>query len=325
MTKQNKRLLVILIIIVVLAAALAAVLYTLNAPDKEQDKVVAEINGQEFTLGELTPYIQMSYENLTEYLGQDISLDTSMGDGSTVGDYILYDALTVLRTYRLIEEKAAQYGVELDPAQQIEYNAAIANYTGDRPEVFAYVTRCDMLYAGLYDYFYSRQGVELPSDREVLAWCEEKGVIRADYILLYYKDENGVLRTPKQMEELRALGDEILFLYATGTDFDTLEQQYSADGLVENTYMSTNDCHQEFLNAYYALSDGKISDVVEFEYGYFIIRRLAIDPDDILFAGQMTGQLFSEKITLWLSQQSYATTEAYGKLDSEMLGELLGL
>ena len=325
MTKQNKRLLVILIVVVVLLAAALTAVFLLTAPERNRDTVVAQIGGEDITLRQLEPYIEMSYDNLNSYLGQEFSLDTQIETGTSVADYVLYDALTVLRTYKLIEQKAAQYDVELSPAQQTELSAAISNYEGKYPDVFAYSARCDLLYNALFDYFYSRKGTELPSDGEVLAWCEENGVIRADYILLYYEDARGNRLTRGEMAAQRELGNQILFLYATGADFDDLEEQYSYDGLVTDTYMSAAECHQEFLNAYYALADGKISDLVEFEYGYFIIRRLAIDPDDILAAGHMTGQLFNEKVTLWLSQQDYRTTENYLRVDRKVMEHILDI
>jgi hypothetical protein len=158
-----------------------------------------------------------------------------------------------------------------------------------------------------------------------MTWCQKNGVIRAEYILLYNCDASGNPYDEAGLQAQRELGEEILNLYATGTPFDDLIAQYSYDGGQKNTYMSTSDCAQEFVNAYYALADDQISDVVAFDSGYFIIHRLPIDPDYIRSAGNMTGELFSDRISDWLSDQEHTTTDTYDQLNAQTLTALLDL
>lgn len=333
-TRKNKILIVVVFLVVALIAVGAAFL-TWHFIDQKLSKdsfsqeVVAIVDGQGLTVAQFEPYLKTSYDSITQYLGDTVSLDADTGDGTTVAEYIRYDAMEAYRAYRLIEVKAQELGVSLSAEQEDALSADLENFNpeakGTDIDTYSYITRCDMLYSNLYDYFYGTNGIGLPTDEDVLAWCQSNGIIRAEYILLFNQDKNGNPYDAAGMDAQRQLGEEILNSYATGTSFADLIALYSYGGSQEDTYLSTGDYSQAFINAYYALADEQISGVMTFESGYFIIHRLTIDPDDIRTAGNMTGELFSEQIAAWFYQQEHYTTDAYDQLDAQMLTQLLGL
>lgn len=80
-----------------------------------------------------------------------------------------------------------------------------------------------------------------------------------------------------------ATAQEVLEKAKNGDDFATLMAEYSQDpGQPEEGYTFTKGYMvQEFEDASYALKEGEISDIVETDYGYHIIKRLPIDEANI--------------------------------------------
>ena len=80
-----------------------------------------------------------------------------------------------------------------------------------------------------------------------------------------------------------ATAQEVLEKAKNGDDFAALMAEYSQDpGQPEEGYTFTKGYMvQEFEDASYALKEGEISDIVETDYGYHIIKRLPIDEANI--------------------------------------------
>ena len=62
-----------------------------------------------------------------------------------------------------------------------------------------------------------------------------------------------------------------------------------------------------------ALGNGEISGIVESPYGYHIIMRLPLNPDD--FRDSYIVQAMSDLYNTWLSESEPETTEAYSQID----------
>lgn len=80
-----------------------------------------------------------------------------------------------------------------------------------------------------------------------------------------------------------ATAEEVLEKAKNGEDFTALMTEYSQDpGQPEEGYtFTTGYMVPEFEEASYALKEGEISDIVETDYGYHIIKRLPIDEENI--------------------------------------------
>jgi parvulin-like peptidyl-prolyl isomerase len=85
--------------------------------------------------------------------------------------------------------------------------------------------------------------------------------------------------------EIKAKAEEVLAKLQAGEDFDTLLAEYNEDtgetvnddGTVDGYYFKEGTMVTEFEDAFMALEDNQISDIVETSYGYHIIERLPID------------------------------------------------
>jgi parvulin-like peptidyl-prolyl isomerase len=116
-----------------------------------------------------------------------------------------------------------------------------------------------------------------PQGREVLQPAPP-GNIRASHILISYA---GAPRTQatRTKEEARQLAEEILAKLKAGEDFEDLARLYSdcpsakAERCGDLGFFSKGKMVKPFEDAAFALDVGKISGIVETQFGYHIIKR----------------------------------------------------
>lgn len=101
-------------------------------------------------------------------------------------------------------------------------------------------------------------------NKEKIGGSAEK--VRASHILVTDKD----------------LAEDILAQLKNGADFAELAKEYSTDGSAANGgdlgYFTADKMVDEFSEAAFALKDGEISDIVQSQYGYHIIKRTGYEP-----------------------------------------------
>ena len=91
--------------------------------------------------------------------------------------------------------------------------------------------------------------------------------------------------TEEQKEETRAKAQEVLDKAKAGEDFDALIEEYNTDPGMETYttgyYFGEGQMVEPFEEAAYSLENGQISELVESDFGYHIIKRLPLDDADI--------------------------------------------
>lgn len=108
---------------------------------------------------------------------------------------------------------------------------------------------------------------------------DHEGQIHAAHILLMYKGSN---RAPEKVvrtkEEALALAQDLLKQIKGGADFGELAKTYSdcpsAKRGGDLGYFGKDQMDKSFEKAAFALKKGKVSKVVETDFGYHIIKRL---------------------------------------------------
>ncbi len=177
-----------------------------------------------------------------------------------------------------------------------------------------------------------------PTDEQVLSYAQEDlGYYRAKHILLKtvntdspVTDENGSPTGEYEpldeatVTEKRALAEELLTQLQSAADkealFDQLMEEYSEDtdpngavnGLEGYTAMR-GQMVAPFEEAALALADGEISGIVESPYGYHIILRLPLDPEQ--FRSSYVSQQMNDLRQGWLDSKELETTEELEKID----------
>ena len=306
------------------------------------DEVVARVGSTEITAA---GYLYWLNRVITSYLSQfggqmtTLPWDTEMSDGLTFGQYMLDQAMDMASFHAVLRALAGQENLTPDPAVASdldqEYADMVVQMGGGESKVvhtlWAQLLTKDLLTAlnensDLYDqlqelYFGENSG-NYPTDAEVNAWLEEVGRYKAKHILLTTIDLD--TREPLDEETIaqkKAQADDLLSQLRAAEDpitlFDQLMNEYSEDtGLSANPDGYTTRKGKmvaPFEEAALALNSGEISDVVESDFGYHIILRLPMDPDD--FRDECTSSLLEDRITQERDRLGLEKTAAFEKLD----------
>lgn len=101
--------------------------------------------------------------------------------------------------------------------------------------------------------------------------------VKASHILISTTDESGKELSKKELEKAKQKAEEILAKIKDGEDFAKLAKEYSEDpGSAANGgdlgYFGKGQMVQEFEDAAFSLNKDEVSDIVESQFGYHIIK-----------------------------------------------------
>ena len=253
------------------------------------------------------------------YMGQtEVDWSADIGDGTTIADTVLGSALELASYYTLMSAKARdEYGLSADEGELEKLREEIDGVKtrfGDETKAEHYLWM-RMTYAQLYvklvassslevqlqEKLFGEGGEREPTDAEILKFAEEElGYYGAKHILLVTVDmeaptynEDGSLKGFESLGEdvvakQKALADDLKAKLDKASDpvalFDSLMNEYSEDtGLAAypNGYTAyKGQMVEEFESTALSLKEGEISGVVESLYGYHIIMRTPLDPEE---------------------------------------------
>lgn len=273
------------------------------------DEVVARLGEADITAGHLLYWLsQVITSYLSQFGGQVTALpwDTEMTEGVTFAQYMLDQALDAAVLHCSLREMAEQDGLTPTPSiaseLEAEYLDLVIQAEGDEEkvthmfwatmltkELLTTLNENSDLYNQLREKRFGEDSGHYPTDAEVNAYLNDIGRYRAKHILLATIDLNA--REPLDeaaIAQKRATADDLLSQLRAAEDpialFDDLMHQYSEDtGLEANPEGYTTEKGEmvaPFEEAALALENGEISGVVESDFGYHIILRLPMDPDD---------------------------------------------
>ena len=153
----------------------------------------------------------------------------------------------------------------------------------------------------------------VPDEQAMVDYAEEK-YIRVKHILV--KTEG---LDDSQKAEARSRADRVLERAKAGESFEALVQEISEDGMdPELGYYFTNNGKmvKAFEDASFALEVGQISDIVESQYGYHIIKKYPMEREHILADSTIVNEAAS-----YLCNEAYeaAVAETVAKAQVEYL------
>ena len=306
------------------------------------DEVVARLGEADITAAEYLYWLNRSVSDTLDQLGGQASAppwETEVSEGVTLAQFVLDQALDAAVLHCTLRELARQEGIVPDPAiasgQESEYTDMVLQMDGSE-ELVTHMFWASMLsrqllitlnentdlYNQLQELYFGESSGHSPTDAEVMAYLEESGQYRAKHILLATIDLN--TRQPLDEEtvaEKKALAGDLLSQLRAAEDpialFDELMNEHSEDtGLESNPDGYTTakgEMVAPFEQAALALKDGEISDVVESDFGYHIILRLPMNPDE--FREECVGYLFQQSLDRERERLGVEKTDAYAKLE----------
>ena len=239
--KNNKFMIVLILVVVVALAAIVGSSFS------SRSETVASVDGNKITKDDL-------YEIMSAQYGGSI-VDT-------------------LITNKVIELEAEKQGVEISSdAIEEELDAFIESYGGEDSFNSA------LEYSGitLDDFKYDIE-IYLMT-KELMSPDIE---ITEEDMETYFEENKADFAQPEQVRashilvEDEATAKEVLEKINAGEDFAELAKEYSTDGSAENGgdlgFFGTGEMVEAFETAAFALEVGEVSDIVETEHGYHIIK-----------------------------------------------------
>ena len=301
------------------------------------EEVLVKLGTAEITANDYLYWLQRSISDYLEPFGGQMTTlpwDTEMSDGLTFGQYMLDNALDAAALHCMLRELARQENLTPDPevATQVDkqYADMVVQAGSDESrvihtlwtqmlsrELLTTLNENTELFDQLAELYYGENSGHYPTDAEVNAYLDEVGRYKAKHILLATidldtrepLDEATVAQKKAQAEDflaqLRAAEDPIAL-------FDDLMNEHSEDsGLATNPDGYTTAKGE--MVAPFALKAGEISEVVESDFGYHIILRLPLDPDD--FRDDCVGSLMEKRIDQEIERLGLEKTAAFDKLN----------
>lgn len=245
-------------------------------------QTVATVGEKTMTLGEanfLLRYQQVQVETYYEsMLGEGIYDMDLYGDGTTLGENMKNDIMTQMQEYYILEEKAADYGVELTEDDKAAITEAAegfleangedvqAQMTADQATIEKVLT---LMTVG------TRTANAVAASAEVNVTDEEAAQRGFSYISVSKGSGDDAL-TEEEIQENRAKLEAVIAGVDAGSSFDTLAE---GQELTVNTgsYSSDNTgaYAEEMITALDALAEGQVSGVIETDTNLYLVQLTA--------------------------------------------------
>lgn len=243
--------------------------------DKDE---VFRIETSACTLSEVMVYLTNIQNRYESVYGEEI-WNTNVG-GMTLEENVKDIALAQIARIKTMNLMAKQYGVELSDEEmaQVE-NAASAYYNSLNDTEIERMGVSERTISDLYAEFALAEKVYQYTIRDINPEIsdDEARTITVQHILIktYALDGTGkkIDYTQHAKEEAYKQACQVLELAQEGEDFDELIRRYSEDD--KNIYsFGKGEMDAAFETAAFNLGKDEISDIVETEFGYHIIKCL---------------------------------------------------
>ncbi|MBO5976188.1 MAG: peptidylprolyl isomerase [Oscillospiraceae bacterium] len=321
------------------------------------DDVVFTVAGAEVRWQEYFSWIYNVVMQYEMYYGAQDIWDAPSDDsyGTMEASFKAYAELISSR-YAFVTAEAARLGVALSEEDMANidaaYKADAEYYTSNGvadfeeflketymdEEYYRYIIAAQYHYRNLFINAYGEDGADI-SDEEVMEFIDANQLLHAKHILLLTLDNQDLPLDDAAKAEKLATAESILSELKSieNTEervarFETLMIEHSEDaGLIANPdgyYFAPNEMVSQFENGTKALSDYEISDIIESPYGYHIILRLPIHPDDIYEQGMSFRFLaasgnFDTDFTSNLADAEIIYTEKFENLKLEDIFDII--
>ena len=312
--------------------------------------VVMTINGDEVHADE---YAGMLYNCMLYYEQMYSSFGlTDIWNNEELGPAMLQtvqaDAYNQIVSTHVVLQHFNDLGLSLSYADQkalqqqlsdtIESVGGMEMYTqlladmGFTPDTYSNMSYSSACYRALDEYYYGENGVNLPTDEDLIKQFEETypDALAAEHILISLTDPTtGETRTEDQA---KAEAQKVLDRLNAGENFEDVMNEVSEDpGLASypDGYVFTEgQMLQPFYEATLALQEGEVSGLVQTEAGFHIIKRIPVDYTAMLESYRSTlisamGATMDNLLAQWMEEADVQTTDTYDQITNENVRDYL--
>ena len=257
----------------------------------DENEPVAIVNGQAITLGNYEKLLALNKSSMESYYGSDI-WSTEIEDGKTykdtlkeivletmIGSEVVYQQAkkdNILPTDEQVQEQIDSFNESIkdDEDYQVELKEM-----GINEEFLKYQFSRDLANSNVQAKFEDETKI---STDEMKKYYEENkddyhtNTVTASHILLKTIDDEGNELSDEEKAKAKKKAEEALAKVKAGEDFAEVAKEYSQDSTASNGgelgTFGKGQMVSEFEDAAFAMKPGEISDIVETQYGYHIIK-----------------------------------------------------
>lgn len=329
---------------IVIIALITLILFIPYCKEKASLKeVVLTINEDKYTKSDFMIYF---YSVKYDYFGKeadkisDDNMNIIVNDESniTLGEYLKEKALSEIKTASAIKEYASKNNVELDEDDMKELKKEKQKYIksiGGKKKLkkllknnktteksYDYMAEIDKLYSKILKKIYS-EGKRKDLTEEELAQA------MINYRNEYFKIEQVILTTI-DTETRKSLSDTVINQKSTlantihdlsmnGTDFDELVRKYSEAAVDKEPpyyeYYKKGQLLTELEDAIVKLGDNEVSEVIQTNYAFHIIKKLELDESKLNeYLDEMREQKAIKDLNETLDNLKLIYRDAYKKI-----------
>lgn len=254
-------------------------------------KAVAIVNGQDITLGNYEKLLALNKSSMEAYYGSDI-WSTEIEEGKTYEDTLRDMVLQTMIGSEVVYQQAEKDKVaptEKQIQEQIDsFNESIKDDTDYQAELkkmgidedfLKFQFARDLANSNLQEKF--EEDTKISEDDMKKYYEDNKDdfytdTVTASHILIKTQDDEGNELSDTKKKEAKKKAEEVLAKVKAGEDFAELAKEYSEDSSASSGgdlgTFGRGQMVTEFEDAAFAMNAGEISDIVETEYGYHIIK-----------------------------------------------------
>lgn len=294
-------------------------------------KAVAIVNGQNITLENYQKLLYLNKSSMESYYGSDI-WSKKMEDGKTYSDTLKEMVLQTMIGSEVIYQQAEKDKV-IPTDKQVQdqinsFNESTKNNSeyqeqlkkmGINEDFLKFQFTRDLANTNLQKKFEEDTKI---SETEMKKYYEDNkksfytDSVTASHILLKTQDSEGKELSAEKKKEAKKKAEEALAKVKSGEDFAKVAKKYSQDSSASNGgelgTFGRGQMVSEFEKAAFNMKKGEISDIVETEYGYHIIKVTGrVDK-------QETYNDVKDKIKTTLAGQKYTEYVEKLKKDSKI-------
>lgn len=279
--------------IVALALSSLLCISAVGCSSKSSDsEVVATVNGSNITVKQYKSTLELYKESLEAMYGTTI-WDTEVEDGVKYKDKFKEIMLDQMIDIEAVIQKAKKDGLtpskeEVDKAfeelkKNIDADEEYKKKLKEKGIDDTYLRQQQEQDLTIQKYKENFEKNVKISDEEMKKYYDEhkkdyyKDEVKASHILISTVDENGKELSEAKKKEAKKKAEEVLKKAKSGEEFSQLAKEYSDDtGSAANGgdlgYFTKGQMVEPFEKAAFSLKVGQISDIVESQFGYHIIK-----------------------------------------------------